>query len=42
MKRIFLLMLALSVTSTLFAQQFSISAKLTGFKDGTKFNLEDP
>lgn len=43
MKRIFLLIIAICSTTILFAQQqFSISAKLTGFKNGIKFNLTDP
>lgn len=35
-------MFALSTTTILIAQQFSIYAKLTGFNDGIKFYLEDP
>lgn len=42
MRKVLLLIFALSTTTILFAQQFSISAKLTGFKNGTKFKLEDP
>lgn len=43
MKRMLFLIIAIGTTTILFAQQqFSIYANLTGFKDGTKFNLTDP
>lgn len=42
MKRFLLVIIALTITSSLIAQQFSITAKLTGFKNGTKFYIADP
>lgn len=42
MKKFLLVIIALTITSSLIAQQFSITAKLTGFKNGTKFYIQDP